>query len=293
VLRKAEESQGWFGKLYDGVVSGCSIGAGASKTVDLSLQFNLGFDAAFYSNGVGGWPPAWGTPQFIKDNIDFYGEVEPYVGFLLGENNGANFGFFEFQRIVSYLSEEDYYPFSPPPSDISLFTDFFFSTQALGELETRAGGKVTGNIGKSYSISAENQAYLASLGVDAAALLAYMNSQCHYKADPKAQEYLRRYADFDGKIKVPVLTMHTRNDGLIPTTSDTVYKDTVEKAGHSKNLFQVFTTASGHCNFSPDQVVATVVAMDRWLQGKKPTFADFPTSLGFQPADYNPGPWPY
>jgi len=293
VLKKAEERQGLFDRLYDGVVSGCSIGAGASRTVDLSLQFNLGFDAAFYKNGTGGWPAAWGTPQFLNNNIDFYSEVEPYVGYLL-ESNQLNFGLFEFQRLVSLLSAEDYYPFvSPPPSDVSLFTDFFFSTQALGELQIRAGGKVTGNIGKSYSLSEQEIGYLASLGVDAPTLLAYMNSQCTYKPDKKATEYLKKYSDFTGRIRVPVLTVHTRNDGLIPATSDSAYKQTVAHAGRSKDLYQVYTTASGHCNFSPDQVVSVIVAMDQWLAGKKPTPVDFPESLGFQPADYTPGPWPY
>lgn len=291
VLKKAEERQSWFWPLYDGVVSGCSIGAGASRTVDLSLQFNLAFDAAFFNGTVGGWPASWGTPQFMDHDINFYYEVLPHITALL--TDPINFGRFEFQRLVSFLSEEDYYPFSTPPSDVSLFTDLFFSTQALAELERRAGGKVTGNIGAEYWLPDAAKAYLAQLGVDADALLTYMNAKTEYAPDPKGAAYVKKYADFTGKIRVPVLTMHTRNDGLIPASSDTVYKQTVSAAGRDSRLYQVYTNASGHCNFTPDQLVRVIVAMDNWLKGKKPTPADFPTEAGYQPSDYNPGPWPY
>jgi len=288
-LTKAETHQSWFWPLYDGVVSGCSIGAGASRTVDLSLQFNLAFSAAFAD--MGGWPAAWGTPQAINPEIEFYYQVEPYVGELL--SNQLNFGRFEFQRLVSVLSEQDYYPWSPPPSDISLFLDFFFSTQALAELQARAGGKVTGNVGRTYALPDAAKAYLAQFGVDADVMLAYMNSNTNYVPDPQGAAYVRKYADFNGHLKVPVLTMHTSNDGLIPTTSDTFYRGTVAKAGRLSHLHQVFTTSSGHCNFSPQQVVRAIKAMDQWLRGRRPTPADFPVAEGFQPPDYSPGPWPY
>jgi hypothetical protein len=48
-----------------------------------------------------------------------------------------------------------------------VFDDFFFATKAVPELERRAGGPVMPNLTHSYSLTPAEQAYLASLGVDA------------------------------------------------------------------------------------------------------------------------------
>lgn len=115
---------------------------------------------------------------------------------------------------------------------------------------------MNGNIGKRYSLSDSNKAYLAQLGVNADSLLEYMNSRTQFVPDPQGAAYVKKYADFTGKslftnvsnamffyikghLKIPVITMHTRNDGLIPATSDTVYRETVGKAGRLELLQQV------------------------------------------------------
>src|SRR5690606_5914934 len=91
-----------------------------------------------------------------------------------------------------------------------LFTDMFFSTAALSEIEVRASGgaaPVTQNLDHHYSLSQAAIARLLALGVDAAGLLDLMNAR-NYSASPEARAYLKQYADFSGRIHFPVLTMH-------------------------------------------------------------------------------------
>jgi hypothetical protein len=62
-------------------------------------------------------------------------------------------------------------------------------------------------------------------------------------------------------------------------------------AGRADLLFQAYTTTVGHCAFNARQYVATVDALDNWVEsGARPTAADFPASLGFDQS-FVPPPW--
>jgi len=287
-LRQAEV-QGFWDWWFDGIVAGCPLTAGATRMVDLSLLFNLAFDAAFLNGTTGAWPPEWGTPQNIPPNFDFDYEVLPILLELLYLPEAI--GAFEFQRLISFLSADDYYP--SPTDDGTLLTDFYFSTQAISEIETRAGGPVSQNLGNQYSLQPAEIEYLASLGFPAAPSLAFMNANNQFAAPPTARDYLKKYADLSGKIRMPVLTMHTFVDGLAPPTGDTLYKASVEAAGCSRLLYQTYTTGAGHCNFTQKQLVTAINTMAKWLCGRRPRPEDFPAEAGFLPPSYSPGPWPY
>ena len=58
---------------------------------------------------------------------------------------------------------------------------------------------MNGNIGKRYSLSDSNKAYLAQLGVNADSLLEYMNSRTEFVPDPQGAAYVKKYADFTGE----------------------------------------------------------------------------------------------
>jgi hypothetical protein len=168
---------------------------------------------------------------------------------------------------------------------------FFFATEAAAELERRAGGPIAQNLTHTYTLTATENAYLASLGVDAEPLLAAMNARRTISAPPSSRNYVEHYAEFSGRIKQPVITLHTVIDRLVPVSHESAYRETVEGAGRSDLLFQAYTTAVGHCNFNATQYVATVTALDTWVEsGARPTTADFPASLGFDQS-FVPPPW--
>ena len=109
-----------------------------------------------------------------------------------------------------------------------------------------------------------------------------MNARRNISAPPSSRNYVERYAEFDGTIKKPVLTLHTEIDRLVPVSHESAYKETVETAGNADLLFQAYTTAVGHCDFSSTQLVTTANALDAWVEsGARPTNADFPASQGF------------
>ena len=209
---------------------------------------------------------------------------------LLGQL--GNFATFEFIRLVAGTPGRGLVPPAPPSFFPGwVFQDFFFATEAGGELERRAGGPVVQNLTHTYTLTPAERAYLMALGLDAGPLLNAMNARRNISAPPSSRNYVEHYAEFSGRIKSPVLTLHTRIDGLVPVSHESAYAETVAEAGRSDLLAQAYTVGVGHCFISPDQQVAAVTVLDKWVEtGVKPTAADFPASLGFDPG-FVPPAW--
>jgi hypothetical protein len=289
-LKSIEKFQG----IYDGVIAGCAVGAGAPRTWDSAVDFALAYDVAF--KDVGGWLGSWGSVGDVRDDIVFETDVAPVlVGNL---SNPENFGRFEFIRLVNKVPRLGFYPWDDDAGfqDFCwLFADMYFATEVRADLEQRAGGSVGQNIDHSYSLTDGDKAYLYSLGVDAESLeslLDEINARTNIEASKCARIYLRRFADFSGKISRPVLTMHTTGDGLVIPSHESAYRKTVEEAGMSDKLVQVFVDAVGHCTFTPAQWLAAVSAIEHWLDmGEAPNNAFFPEDIGFNNG-FTPQPWP-
>jgi hypothetical protein len=277
-LRLAETNGGAF----DGYLAACSIGAGTPRGVDWLLSLMLAYDVAF------GEPASWGTPGDVRDDLDFEAEVLPVL--LPQIFNPASFGKLEFIRLVAGTPGRGLaLPASQFPGWI--FDDFFFATEAAAELERRAGGPFMQNLTHTYTLTPAEKAYLASLGVAGDPLLAAMNARRTITASPPARNYVEHYADYTGRLKGPVITLHTEIDRLVPVSHESAYAETVAEAERSDLLFQAYTAAAGHCIFSASQNVAAVTALDEWVEsGDRPTEADFPSSLGFDHA-FVPPPW--
>ena len=283
-----------FQGIYDGVIAGCAVGAGAPRTWDSAVDFALAYDVAF--KDVGGWLDSWGSVGDVHDDIVFETDVASVLLWNLSDPvHPENFGRFEFIRLVNKLPRPGFYPFDPEAGFEYfnwLFADMFFVTEVRAELERKARGPVGQNLNHSYSLTDGDKAYLDNLGVDAESLLDEMNARTNIEASKCARIYLRRFADFSGKISSPVLTMHTTGDGLVIPSHESAYSKTVEEAGRSDKLVQVFVDAVGHCTFTPAQWLAAVAAIEYWLDtGEAPNDAFFSEDIGFNNG-FTPQPWP-
>ena len=272
-------------ELFDGYLAACAVGAGTTRAWDGALAHLLAYKVAF------GMPGAWGSPGDIDDDVDFETEVVPK---LLADT--AAFpdyvGRLEFVRLVTQAAG----PGTIPPPLVwfpgGFFTNMFFLTEARGELERRAGGSPAQNLTHTYSLTATEKAYLAGLGVNADALLTAMNAE-RYAASTPARNYARHWADYTGKVKGPMLTLHTQVDTLVPPMHESAYAETIAASGRSDRLYQAYTSGQGHCNFTGPQLVTALTELDEWVAtGDAPIASDFPAALGFLPEGYDPGPWP-
>ena len=146
--------------------------------------------------------------------------------------------------------------------------DFPFVFAFRAELEFRAQGNVSSNEGVDYrkqlarSIDREEvRALYEQAGLDLNADLDTLNDAVRVSADPQALEYLERNIIFNGEIHIPVLTLHTKGDGLVVVQNESAYKKVVDEAGNAEFLRQTFVHRAGHCEFSPPETIAAVQAL--------------------------------
>jgi len=146
--------------------------------------------------------------------------------------------------------------------------DFPFVFAFRAELEARARGNVSWNTGVDYrkqldrSISREEvRALYEQAGLDLDADLKTLNETARISADPEAVRYLERNIIFNGEIHFPVLTLHTKGDGLVVVQNESAYKNVVEEAGNEEFLRRTFVDRAGHCTFTPAETIAAAMTL--------------------------------
>jgi pimeloyl-ACP methyl ester carboxylesterase len=185
--------------------------------------------------------------------------------------------------------------------------DFPFLFALRAELEFRARGNPSSNTDVDYSSLLarsidrnEVVGLYQQAGLNLDADLEMLQDAARISADPEALHYLETNIIFDGQIHIPVLTMHTKGDGLVLVQNESAYKKVVTEAGNSAFLRQTFVHRAGHCAFTPAETIAAVKALLTRLKtgtwgpldanslnaaasALGPGFNIFPTPLGIAP----------
>jgi pimeloyl-ACP methyl ester carboxylesterase len=166
--------------------------------------------------------------------------------------------------------------------------DFPFVFAFRAELEARASGNPSWNTGvdfrqqlaKSVDL-AEVVALYEAAGLDLNSDLETLNRAARIQADPPAFEYLVRNIVYNGQINVPVLTLHTKGDGLVVVENESAYRHVVDEEGNGELLRRDFIDRAGHCAFTPAETIAAVEKLlDRLNTGSwhEPTAAQLNAS---------------
>jgi pimeloyl-ACP methyl ester carboxylesterase len=159
------------------------------------------------------------------------------------------------------------------------------------EVEQRAGGNGSWNVGVDYGrllARSPNREQVAALyrGRELRDDLRLLAKGRRVRPDLRATAYLVRNVVYDGRIPVPVLTVHTTGDGLVVSPHERAYRDAVRRAGRSRLLEQLWVDRPGHCTFTDAETLAALdVLLERLDRGRWPK----DTGTGF--ADYEPSPF--
>jgi hypothetical protein len=153
---------------------------------------------------------------------------------------------------------------------------FPFAFDLRANLEQVSGGNPSWNTGVNYFVQLAKSADLREVlalyhqaGLSLLADLVKLNAAPRVSADPAAVSYLANNISFNGRISVPVLTMHTTGDGLVVPENEQAYRHTVDRAGNGDLLRQVFVHRAGHCAFTPAETITAVrVLLDRLTTGQ-------------------------
>jgi len=168
-----------------------------------------------------------------------------------------------------------------------------FDFEFRAELEARAGGNPSSNVGVSYrkqlqlSVGRDEvRALYRAAGTSLEADLDALERAPRIAADPDAFAYLEQNITLNGEIRVPVLTAHTKGDGFVVVENETTYRQAVDRAGNRHLLRQTFVERAGHCTFTPAETLALlgklVARLDtgRWPDLGPPALNAAATALG-------------
>lgn len=133
------------------------------------------------------------------------------------------------------------------------------------------------------------QALYQAAGLNLSADLQNLTKHANITPDPAAVSSLEQTSVPTGHLSVPELDLHTIGDNLVPVTMENFYAKQVTEAGNRSLLRQAYTSTFGHCNFSPAELVAGVLALShRVTTGSWDAVAD-PASLNRVAAGLNLG----
>jgi hypothetical protein len=125
--------------------------------------------------------------------------------------------------------------------------------------------------------------------------LANLTRGANITADRDAIRSLERTSVPTGRLQVPELDMHTISDQLVPVQQENYYRHTVTDAGRRELLRQAFVQRQLHCNFTPAELVAGLLAVQhrvetgRWDSVARPDrLQATATSLGLGDAAFIP-----
>jgi dienelactone hydrolase len=153
-----------------------------------------------------------------------------------------------------------------------------WATQHFADIaHERTGGRpVFGNIGAVYQGSSDDAALNA--GVQ------------RYRTDPVAVAQFAADTDPNGRIPVPVLTVHAVGDPTAFVEMEHQFRKTMEAAGTADRLVQVFTDDHEHSFLSAPVYPAAAEALLQWVEtGRKPTPQTIAQRCGELQASFGPG----
>lgn len=140
------------------------------------------------------------------------------------------------------------------------------------DMERSAGGNPTWNKGVDYRRQLAESGRLAQVGqlyrragADLRADLSLLTRTATVTADPPAYRWMARTSTLSGRLAMPVLTLHTTDDGLVPVQHEEEYAEDVRHRGAGTLLRQAYVAHAGHCAFTTAELVAAVLTVEKRL----------------------------
>ncbi|OLE27153.1 MAG: alpha/beta hydrolase [Catenulispora sp. 13_1_20CM_3_70_7] len=84
-----------------------------------------------------------------------------------------------------------------------------------------------------------------------------------YHADPAATRWMKQTSTAGQGLSTPLLDIHTIADQLVPVEQENAFAARVWAAGDGRLLRQAYVARQGHCNFTANEVVAGVQAVQQ------------------------------
>ncbi len=128
-------------------------------------------------------------------------------------------------------------------------------------------------LGRTHSHSFFDNTKVEYTGALPAPLLADINARVARFSDaPDAAAYMKNWYEPTGNLHIPVLSLHTRWDPVVPSFHEAEYRTRVDAAGCGSWLLQRIATRYGHVGYEAPEMLAAIEDLVLWAEaGVVPT----------------------
>lgn len=301
--------------LIDGAAPLCGVLAGTNRNLDLALDVAVGVKRFFYRK-----LKLRNYRSRAQAQANFDAASAAIMAKLAGPatQTGATGRVLGLAALTGASAKTKTYNGTSTTSSVaaateSLLTALNYGTLGRYDIEQRVGANPSTNRGTDYRkrVTKAATARFTAFGFGAGLLSAYAQTLETYGkrvgANAKARKAASRLGNPSGDLSDPTVTMHTVHDPLVIVQNERVFAKRVASRGDGERLLQLYirppsyTSAApygaGHCNFTTEQFVAAVRALDGWASsGSRPGDAELAKLFAPQPGaldlDYKPARWP-
>jgi pimeloyl-ACP methyl ester carboxylesterase len=213
---------------FVGALAGCGPVGNFAGQIDYLGDFRVLFDYFFPDVSPGG---AVDVPDSVR--AQWTSVFAPKVTAAIAADQQATL---ELLTVAGAPHDAASLPFAPTTALDILFYDVF----ALPDARLRLGGQPYDNIGRVYQGSSDDGALNAGVA--------------RVAADASARTGLDAF-ETSGTLSIPVSTLHTTGDPIIPLSQETSYADKVDAQGATSFLSQQAPDRYGHCTFTGAEVL--------------------------------------
>lgn len=233
-LMAAETNPG----LYDGALPMCGLLGGSPLEIEYIFNVRVLFDY-FYPGVIPG------DAVNVPEGLDFATQVAPAVIGAVAAN--------PFPALEMAGVDQIELPYTSLNELVaSLLSPLFFSVVGAQDFADRVNRSGFDNSGTEYTGSLDDDALNA--GVD------------RFVGSPEGGNYLEHWYLPDGRLSIPVLTLHTTMDPAVPFFHEAAYAQIVADAGRSDYLVQRAVERYGHCTFTPQETLGAFLDLVSWVE---------------------------
>lgn len=214
--------------FVNGVLAACGPVGDFAAQIDYFGDMRVLFD--YFFPGV-----IPGAPMAVPDSVRAAWETKyaPAAAAALGNDPGRTL---ELLTAAGAPHGTDDLPAAPATVIDALWYDVF----ALPDAGQRLGGQPYDNIGRTYQGSGDDAALNAGVA--------------RVTADANGRAGLAAF-ETGGNLAVPLVTLHTTRDPVVPESQSVLYGEKVAAAGAGARLAQRTVDRYGHCAFEPAELL--------------------------------------
>jgi pimeloyl-ACP methyl ester carboxylesterase len=256
-----------YGSQYDGTLAMCGFVGGSQLQIDYIADLRNAFDY-FYPGVIPG------DALHVPPDLDFDHQVEPAVTAAILAEAAVDPDATITKALALASMEQIQLPLRGldllDPTELiasmgeSLLNALYYDIDGTNAILDKTQGRSPyDNIDTVYS-SIEVPLLPAPV---LEPLLVVFNAEVNrFASSPNAEKYLDHWFTPNGKLKHPMVTLHTTLDPAVPYFHEAAYDQVVAQAGASDRLVQLPVSRYGHCNFEDHEVLDAFMGLVWWVE---------------------------